>query len=84
MWNEQQVKLKFLGTTALNRTYMYVEDGSDVFCLSYIYGNPELKYRKMLWEQIISDSAACLYQQRPRLVLEILMRSEAMKRRMVA
>lgn len=68
MWNDE-VKIHFLGTPSLNKSDMYVEDGSNIFCLSYIYGHPELKSRKFLWEHLISDAAAGLYQSRPRLMV---------------
>lgn len=54
MWKDG-VKIHFLGNPSMNKTDMYVEDGSKLFCLSYIYGNP--------------DVATGFYQHRPRLML---------------
>lgn len=49
MWNDR-VKINFLGNPTLNATDMYVVDGCNVFCLTYIYGHPVLKYRHELWK----------------------------------
>lgn len=47
MWNDG-VKVRFLGNTTINNTDMYIVDGCNVFCLTYIYGNPVLKYRQSI------------------------------------
>lgn len=53
-WNDG-VKIHFWGTPSLNKTDMYVEHGSNIFCLTYIYGYREIKSRKVLWEHLGSE-----------------------------
>lgn len=47
---------------------MYVEDGSNSFCLSYTYRNPKLKCQKALWKCLIANAVVGFYQHRPRLI----------------
>lgn len=68
MWNKV-VKVNFFGNPSLNNTDMYIEDGSNVFCLTYIYGHPVMKNRHEMWERLICNAAVGLYQNRPRLML---------------
>lgn len=49
-WNDG-VKISFLNNPNLYCTDMCVEDGTKTFWLSYIYGNPVLKYRNIQWKK---------------------------------
>ncbi|XP_024016463.1 uncharacterized protein LOC112089875 [Eutrema salsugineum] len=50
-------------------TDVYIADGANIFCLSYIYGHPILKTRNMQWNIIIFEVNAGVYSSRPRLAL---------------
>ncbi|KAF8109237.1 hypothetical protein N665_0100s0026, partial [Sinapis alba] len=68
MWDDA-VKIHFLGNPTLTNTNMYIDDVTNVFCLTYIYGNPILKYRQSHWERLIRNTAVGLYHSKPRLML---------------
>lgn len=48
-WNDR-VKIHFLDNPNLYCTNMTVEDESNIFWLSYVYGNPIRKFRQLQWQ----------------------------------
>ncbi|KAF2579361.1 hypothetical protein F2Q68_00001508 [Brassica cretica] len=48
---------------------MTVEDGANIFWLTYIYGNPVLKYRQKQWSQLISSEQAGFLKHKPRVII---------------
>lgn len=67
-WNDG-VGLSFLGNPSLYNTDMCVQEGTNTFWLSYIYGNPVVKYRNRQRHSIISSENAGYFQNKPRLML---------------
>lgn len=63
------VQCDFLSPPTLYYTDMYVSDGRDTFCMTYIYGNPERKPRQIMWNMMERLAQAGLYQRKPRVVL---------------
>ncbi|KAG7599644.1 hypothetical protein ISN44_As06g038180 [Arabidopsis suecica] len=56
------VKCDFLDTPTLNYTHMYVSEGPNTFCLTYVYGNPERRPRQQMWQRMINLSQAGLHE----------------------
>lgn len=67
-WNDG-VGLSFLGNPSLYNTDMCIQEGTNTFWLSYIYGNPVVKYRNRQWHSIISSENAGYLENKPRLML---------------
>ncbi|KAF8118563.1 hypothetical protein N665_0004s0044 [Sinapis alba] len=67
-WNDR-VKVRFLDNPNLYCNHMSVEDDTNLFWLSYIYGNPVKKYRENQWHHIINAEAAGFLQNKPRMMI---------------
>ncbi|KAG7572532.1 Reverse transcriptase domain [Arabidopsis suecica] len=63
------VKCDFLSHPTLNDTDIYVSEGPVMFCLTYVYGNPERQPRQLMWNMMETLAKAGLYQSKPRIVL---------------
>lgn len=48
---------------------MYITDGDNIFCLSYVCGHPVEKFRKEQWYRMMSMVDSDVYRNKPRLVL---------------
>lgn len=63
------VQCEVLSPPSLHYTDLYITEGSNTFCLTYIYGHPERKPRQQMWQAMESYIKAGLYQSKARLVL---------------
>ncbi|KAH0868705.1 hypothetical protein HID58_075727, partial [Brassica napus] len=67
-WSDR-VKISFLNDHTLYCTNMCVEDGTNTFWLTYIYGNPVIKYIQKQWCDKIEFEYAGFLQNKPRLMI---------------
>ncbi|XP_019094666.1 PREDICTED: uncharacterized protein LOC104757523 isoform X2 [Camelina sativa] len=68
-WNDT-VQVDFLDQPTLNYTDMYIsEPGSPIFCLTYVYGDPDQKQRNNMWDKMALWASMGMYRSKPRLVL---------------
>lgn len=67
-WSDR-VKINFLDSPSLYCTHMSVENETNVMWLSYIYGNPDVRYRKEQWNDLIKSEHAGFLQNKPRLMV---------------
>lgn len=67
-WNER-VRISLLDNPTLYCTNMRVEDGTNTFWMSYIYGNPVAKYRNEQWNDLIQSEIAGYLRNKPRLLI---------------
>lgn len=67
-WSER-VRITMLDNPTLYCTNMCIQDGTNTFWMSYIYGNPVAKYRKEQWNGLIQSEIAGYLKDKPRLLV---------------
>lgn len=61
------VQLTLVSNPQVYHSDMYIRDGTNIFCLSYIYDNFIEKYRSSQWNNMISMVDSDIYRNMPRL-----------------
>lgn len=67
-WKDE-IRCDFVRPPTLHYTYIYIYEGAEVFCLTYVYGNPRRQQRSRLWRRMISMVEAGMYRSKTRLIL---------------
>ncbi|KAG5414824.1 hypothetical protein IGI04_002391 [Brassica rapa subsp. trilocularis] len=67
-WSER-VRITMLDNPTLYCTNMCIQDGTNTFWMSYIYGNLVAKYRKEQWNGLIQSEIAGYLKDKPRLLV---------------
>lgn len=49
------IQLNLVSPPTLYQTDMYLTDGDNRFCFTYVYGNPMVKYHNRQWNDMISQ-----------------------------